>query len=57
MSASELVPMLFRRELDAHQMSFAFTETLAHVNRLVRRGEIETVLDGEILVNQAVRLG
>lgn len=54
MSASELVPMLFRRELDAHQMSFAFTETLAHVNRLVRRGEIETVRDGDTLVNRAV---
>ena len=37
---AELVPTLFPRPLDAHQMSFAFTETLAHANRLVRRGEI-----------------
>lgn len=39
-SAADLVPVLFTRELDPHQMSFAFTETLAHANRLVRRGEI-----------------
>ncbi|MGU3493214.1 MBL fold metallo-hydrolase [Xanthobacteraceae bacterium A53D] len=40
---AELVPVLFTRPLDPHQTSFAFTETLAHVNRLVRRGEIEVV--------------
>ncbi len=39
----QLVPLLFRRELDAHQMSFAFAETLAHANRLVRRGELEAL--------------
>ncbi|MCB1426990.1 MAG: MBL fold metallo-hydrolase [Zhengella sp.] len=50
-SVADLVPVLFPRELDAHQMSFAFTETLAHVNRLVRRGEIETVQQGERLVS------
>ncbi len=37
----QLVPLLFRRKLDAHQMSFAFAETLAHANRLVRRSELE----------------
>ncbi|MFD2858079.1 hypothetical protein ACFSZS_29660 [Seohaeicola zhoushanensis] len=36
--------------LDPHQMSFAFTETLAHVNRLVRRGELKTVpRDGKLV--------
>lgn len=45
-SVAELVPVLFTRELDPHQMSFAFTETLAHVNRLVRRGEIEPINAG-----------
>ncbi|OWU83144.1 beta-lactamase [Oceanicola sp. 22II-s10i] len=49
---AELVPILFPRELDPHQMSFAFTETLAHVNRLVRRGEVETVRQGDILINR-----
>ncbi|QFT60797.1 Hydroxyacylglutathione hydrolase (plasmid) [Sulfitobacter sp. THAF37] len=48
-SIADLVPVLFTRDLDPHQMSFAFTETLAHVNRLVRRGEITAdVRDGRI---------
>lgn len=42
-SIAELVPILFTRPLDPHQMSFAFTETLAHANRLIRRGEIEEI--------------
>ena len=56
-SVADLVPVLFPRKLDPHQMSFAFTETLAHVNRLVRRGEIETVEQGNRLVNQTTRQG
>jgi glyoxylase-like metal-dependent hydrolase (beta-lactamase superfamily II) len=40
-SVAEMVPLLFRRSLDPHQMGFAFAETLAHANRLVRRGELE----------------
>lgn len=48
-TAAELVPVLFKRQLDAHQMSFAFTETLAHVNRLIRRTELGAALiDGRI---------
>jgi glyoxylase-like metal-dependent hydrolase (beta-lactamase superfamily II) len=39
-SAAELVPVLFPRQLDPHQMSFAFSETLAHVNYMLRRGEL-----------------
>ena len=50
-SVAELLPLLFERKLDPHQMSFAFTETLAHVNLLLRRGEIETRPDGNRLVN------
>ncbi len=38
-SAAELVPLLFPRELTPHEMSFAFSETLAHTNFLVARGE------------------
>lgn len=41
LSVNDLVPVLFAgRDLDAHQMSFAFTETMAHVNRLIRRKEL-----------------
>ncbi|MFP1632903.1 MBL fold metallo-hydrolase [Zhengella sp. ZM62] len=50
-TVADLVPILFTRALDPHQMSFAFTETLAHVNRLVRRGEIKTSRRGDRLVN------
>ena len=49
-TAAALVPVLFTRPLDPHQMSFAFTETLAHVNRLVRRGELKTVPRDGMLV-------
>lgn len=50
-SVADLVPFLFPRTLDPHQMSFAFTETLAHVNRLVRRAEIETRESEERIVH------
>lgn len=46
-SAADLVPILFARALDPHQMGFALTETLAHAHRLVRRGEITEVAEGE----------
>ncbi len=34
-SVAELVPVLFPRPLDPHQLSFAFSETMAHVNLLI----------------------
>jgi glyoxylase-like metal-dependent hydrolase (beta-lactamase superfamily II) len=37
-SAAELVPAIFHHALDAHQMSFAFSEVLAHVNYMLRTG-------------------
>jgi glyoxylase-like metal-dependent hydrolase (beta-lactamase superfamily II) len=40
-SAAELVPVLFHLDLDPHQMSFAFSEVQAHVNYMLRRGELE----------------
>jgi glyoxylase-like metal-dependent hydrolase (beta-lactamase superfamily II) len=48
LSAAELVPELFDRVLDAHQTGFAFGEVLAHVNYMLRRGELtrETSADG-----------
>ena len=39
-SPADLIPVLFHRVLDAHQTGFAFGETLAHVNYLVRRGRL-----------------
>lgn len=40
----ELVSVIYPRALDPHQMGFAFAETLAHVNRLIRRGELKWLL-------------
>jgi glyoxylase-like metal-dependent hydrolase (beta-lactamase superfamily II) len=39
-SAAEIVPVLFHRPLDPHQMGFAFSEVLAHVNYLLRQGRL-----------------
>jgi glyoxylase-like metal-dependent hydrolase (beta-lactamase superfamily II) len=39
-SVADLVPVLFTRELDPHQLSFAFSEVHAHVNFMLRRGEL-----------------
>ncbi|MDO8878940.1 MAG: MBL fold metallo-hydrolase [Pseudolabrys sp.] len=41
-SVAELVPLLFHRPLDPQQTSFAFSEILAHVNLMLRKGQIET---------------
>jgi glyoxylase-like metal-dependent hydrolase (beta-lactamase superfamily II) len=46
-SAAELVPVIFHRALDPHQMSFAFSEVLAHVNYMVREDELAWVRDGD----------
>ncbi len=48
-TAADLVPILFHRALDPHQMSFAFSEVLAHVNYMLRRGELAWAPDsGEV---------
>ncbi len=38
--AADLVPLVFHRPLDPHEMGFAFSEVLAHVNYMLRRGEL-----------------
>ena len=43
-SVFELTPVLFGRVIeDPHQLSFAFSETLAHANYLIRRGALALV--------------
>jgi glyoxylase-like metal-dependent hydrolase (beta-lactamase superfamily II) len=39
-SAADLLPVLFKRQMDSHQTGFAFGETLAHVNYMRARGEL-----------------
>lgn len=37
-SAADIVPLMFRRQLDAHQMTFALGEALAHLHQLWHKG-------------------
>ena len=39
-SAADLLPVLFRRQLDRHQMGFALGEALAHLHYLERQGAL-----------------
>lgn len=39
-TAFDLLPALFRRELDDYQMLFAMSESIAHLNSLMARGEV-----------------
>ena len=52
-TAAELLPVLFKRQMDAHQTGFAFGEVLAHVNYMRRRSELVQVrgADGVLRVH------
>lgn len=39
-SVAEVLPAIFPRPLDPHQLSFAFSEVHAHVNFMLRRGQL-----------------
>lgn len=47
-NVGEVLEALFSRDFDAHQLHFALGETLAHLNYLVARGEIEHNTDGSV---------
>jgi glyoxylase-like metal-dependent hydrolase (beta-lactamase superfamily II) len=40
-SAADIVPVMFKRELDLHQMTFALGEALAHLHALWHAGSVE----------------
>ena len=46
-SAVELMPILFRRPLDRHQMGFALGEALAHLHYLMYQGALERMPDAD----------
>ena len=46
-TAVEIMPQLFDRTLDRHQISFAIAETVAHLNYLLAEGRIERRLDAD----------
>lgn len=56
-SAADIVPIMFRRALDAHQLSFALGEALAHLHLLWLEGSLqrEFCADGIIRFRQASR--
>jgi glyoxylase-like metal-dependent hydrolase (beta-lactamase superfamily II) len=45
-SAADMIPILWRRQLDRHQTGFALGEALAHLHYLAGQGEIERATDG-----------
>lgn len=47
-SACELIPTLFSRELDAHQIMFAMGESIAHLNYLEHAGRVRRSLDAGV---------
>jgi glyoxylase-like metal-dependent hydrolase (beta-lactamase superfamily II) len=42
-SAAELLPLMFKRELDMHQTTFALGEAVAHVHALAAAGQLKPV--------------
>jgi glyoxylase-like metal-dependent hydrolase (beta-lactamase superfamily II) len=52
-SAADIVPMMFRRKLDTHQMTFAMGEAIAHLHLLWLAGELTRQVDGQGVVRFA----
>ena len=44
-TAASILPLLFRRTLDAQQLFFALGEAIAHLNHLWRRGRLQRLQD------------
>ena len=49
-TAAELIPLLFRRELDTHQLSFAIGEALAHLHFLEAEGRATRTVGDDGLI-------
>jgi glyoxylase-like metal-dependent hydrolase (beta-lactamase superfamily II) len=46
-SAADVLPVLFQRPLDAHQILFAMGEAIAHLNHLMFQGRVARDADSE----------
>lgn len=44
-NTKELIPILFKRELDLHQLTFAMGEALAHLHALYFEGKLQRLVD------------
>jgi len=53
--AADIVPIMFPRELDTHQMTFALGEALAHLHYLWLRGELRREVDANAVYRFATR--
>ncbi len=51
----DLMDPLFQRKLDGHQVNFAVGETVAHLNRLHRLGEIDRLVDDTGQISYALK--
>lgn len=49
-TAAEMIPLLFRRTLDVHQIMFAMGESLAHLAHLAAAGRLARVIGADGLV-------
>jgi len=49
-SAADIIPVMFKRELDAHQTVFAVGETLAHLHYLRDEGKVAAKVDADGVV-------
>lgn len=48
-SAADLIPYIFHRTFGPHELGFAFSETLSHINYLLRRNRLATVRRGSLI--------
>jgi glyoxylase-like metal-dependent hydrolase (beta-lactamase superfamily II) len=53
LSAAELLPVMFKRELDMHQTTFALGEAVAHVHALLADGQLKEVRRGDGVLRYA----
>jgi glyoxylase-like metal-dependent hydrolase (beta-lactamase superfamily II) len=54
-SATDLLPVLFPRSLDAEQTGFALSETIAHTNHLWHQGRLQRQLGADGVLRFSVR--
>lgn len=52
-AAADVIPVLFRRPLDAHQMFFAMGESMAHLHYLEAEGRVERSIGGDGVIRYA----
>ncbi|MEX3784857.1 MBL fold metallo-hydrolase [Paraburkholderia sp. BR14374] len=52
-SAADIVPLMFKRQLDIHQMTFAMGEALAHLHLLWRAGELKRTQNADGVIRFA----